>query len=114
MGLVDVISSEDRVQVKFSDFYALMKQSTRAELLMNGIKCETPHAYMREMMTGKKEEAAHTTGEISVHIKPVICGFGNLQEEKSGPLPWEEPGQEKEGAGQQGTTQDQEEKESEG
>lgn len=38
MGIVDMFNSEDRVQVKFSDFYSLVKEATKAEFLMNGIK----------------------------------------------------------------------------
>lgn len=98
MGLMDAFSSEDRVEVKFSDFYALMKETTKAELMTNGIKCDTPHAYMREMMTGKHEEAAHAASEISVHIKPIICGIDTGSGESESNLPWETPGQAKEEA----------------
>ena len=38
MGIVDMFNSEDRVQVKFSDFYSLVKEATKAEFLMNGVK----------------------------------------------------------------------------
>lgn len=55
MGLVDCFSAEDRVNVKFSDFYNLVKRSTEADVLFNGIKCDVPHRYLREMMSGKKE-----------------------------------------------------------
>ena len=89
MGLLDSITNEDRIQVKFSDFYRLMKEATKAEILTNGIKCDTPHAYMREMMTGKREEAAHATSEISVHIKPIICGIDTGSGESESNLPWE-------------------------
>ncbi|MCH5340079.1 MAG: hypothetical protein J1E01_01300 [Acetatifactor sp.] len=68
MGIVDAFSKEDRVEVKFSDFYNLIKESIKAELLTNGINCETPHAYMREMMTGKREEDAHSNSVRTIHI----------------------------------------------
>lgn len=55
MGFVDVISAEDRVDVKFSDFYKLMRESAKAELLMNAVDCDVPHRFIRETMTGKKE-----------------------------------------------------------
>ena len=35
MGLADTFGAEDRVQVKFSDFYKLMKQATQYEIAMN-------------------------------------------------------------------------------
>lgn len=55
MGLADTFSAEDRVQVKFSDFYNLVKGCTQRDLLMNGVKCDVPHKFMREMMNGEKE-----------------------------------------------------------
>lgn len=56
MGLADCFSAEDRVQVKFSTFYELVKGCTQRDLLMNGINCNVPHRYLREVMTGKSEE----------------------------------------------------------
>lgn len=56
MGLVDAFSKEDRVQVTFSDFYRLMKEATKAELVMNAVNCNVPHRYIRETMTGKSED----------------------------------------------------------
>lgn len=52
---MDAISSEDRVEVKFSTFYTMMRESVKAELMMNAINCEVPYLCIREMMTGKKE-----------------------------------------------------------
>lgn len=56
MGIVDAFSAEDRVQVKFSEFYELMKEATKAELIMNAVNCDVPHRFIRETMTGKKAE----------------------------------------------------------
>lgn len=55
MGLIDAISAEDRIEVKFSDFYNLIKGCTMRDLLLNGIKCDVPHVYLREMASGDKE-----------------------------------------------------------
>lgn len=57
MGLVDTLGAEDRVQVKFSDFYKLMKQAAQYEIVMNAVGCDVPHRYIREAMTGKSEAA---------------------------------------------------------
>ena len=54
MGLADTFGAEDRVQVKFSDFYKLMKQATQYEIAMNAVGCDVPHRYIRECMTGVK------------------------------------------------------------
>lgn len=53
MGLVDAFSAEDRVDVKFSQFYELMKGCTQREMLMNAVKTRVPYDYIENMMTGK-------------------------------------------------------------
>lgn len=53
MSIVDAISREDRVEVKFSDFYALMKEAAKAELMMNGVKTGVHHFDMYAMITGE-------------------------------------------------------------
>ncbi len=60
MGIMDAFSPEDRVSVKFSDFYALMRDSTKVEFMENAIKCEIPYRYIRETMTGESEAATET------------------------------------------------------
>lgn len=57
MGIVDVLTTEDRVQVKFSDFYSLVKEATKAEFLMNGIAACVDHSSMYAMATGKLPES---------------------------------------------------------
>lgn len=61
MGLMDAITAEDRVQLKVSDLETLMKNAAKAELIFNGIKADVPHRYMREIVSGKKEEDANET-----------------------------------------------------
>lgn len=56
MGLADAFAKEDRVEIKFTDFYRLVKEGTKSELLMNAVNCDVPHRHIREMATGKKEE----------------------------------------------------------
>lgn len=46
MGIVDAFSREDRVEVKFSNFYGLMKQAAQYEIAMNAVNCDVPHAYI--------------------------------------------------------------------
>ena len=48
MGIMDAFSPEDRVSVKFSDFYALMRDSTKVEFMENAINCNVPHRYIRD------------------------------------------------------------------
>lgn len=56
MSLVDVFGKEDRTEVKFSEFFALVKQAAQYETLMNAVNCDVPHRFIRETMTGKKEK----------------------------------------------------------
>lgn len=56
MSLVDAFTKEDRTEVKFSQFFALVKQAAQYETLMNAVNCDVPHRFIRETMTGKKEE----------------------------------------------------------
>lgn len=37
MSLVDVFGKEDRTEVKFSEFFALVKQAAQYETLMNAV-----------------------------------------------------------------------------
>lgn len=72
--LADAFGREDRTQVTFSEFYRLMKESAKAELLMNSINCNVPHRYIREMATGKSEapgqKAELHPGRIGQAIPP--------------------------------------------
>lgn len=61
MGLCDAIGPEDRVSVKYSDFYTLVREAAKAELVMNAVNCDVPHRYIREMATGKGEQDADQT-----------------------------------------------------
>lgn len=55
MGLVDAFGKEDRVEIKISDLFAILKAGARSELVMNAVNCNVPHRYIREMATGKSE-----------------------------------------------------------
>lgn len=56
MGFVDCFTPETKIEVKFADFFSLVKEATKAELMMNAVNCNVPHAYIRETMTGTQEE----------------------------------------------------------
>lgn len=81
MGLMDAITAEDRVQLKVSDLETLMKNAAKADLIFNGIRAEVPNRYMREIITGKKEEDADETKarketgeqEHEPQTKPATC-----------------------------------------
>lgn len=56
MGLADVFVSNGTVEMKYMEFYTLMKEAAKAELMMNAVKCNVPHEYIRETITGEKED----------------------------------------------------------
>ena len=60
MGLVDMFSAEDRVAVKFSDFYALIKGCTEREIITNGLKNCIPHAHILAMLDELPEQSEST------------------------------------------------------
>lgn len=64
MSLVDAFTKEDRTEVKFSQFFALVKQAAQYETLMNAVNCDVPHRFIRETMTGKKETAPKKPGTV--------------------------------------------------
>lgn len=57
MGLVDMFSAEDRVAVKFSDFYELIKGCTEREIITNGLKHRIPHAHILAMLDELPEQS---------------------------------------------------------
>ena len=79
MGIVDAFSREDRVEVKFSDFYGLMKQAAQYEIAMNAVKCDVPHAYIRETMTGKKEDHQEALLEATDTVTPPVAKMGVVE-----------------------------------
>lgn len=56
MGIADAFAAEDRMPVTASTYYKMMRQIAISELLQNAVKCDVPHRYIREMITGEKEE----------------------------------------------------------
>lgn len=70
MSLVDAFAKEDRTEVKFSQFFALVKQAAQYETVMNAVNCDVPHRFIRETMTGKKEEVPEIPEK-----KEAVLGF---------------------------------------
>lgn len=54
MGLMDAFSSEERVTLTYSQFYQLVKEATKAEMLFNGVKCKVSRDAMYAMVEGKE------------------------------------------------------------
>lgn len=50
MGILDAFTAEDRVDVKFSTFYELVKGCAEREFITNGLKYKIPHAHILTML----------------------------------------------------------------
>ena len=80
--LADAFAPEDRVQVKFSDFYAMMKRTAEAEAgfkyMENAVKANVPNAYIQSMLDGVDRNPDDLT------IRGTLSGlfYGGLEEDK--------------------------------
>ncbi len=66
MGIVDAFKPEDRTEITYSNFYNLIKQAAQCEIVMNAVNCDVPHKYIRETMTGKKENTERKTETVQI------------------------------------------------
>ena len=56
MGFIDGFTSDGTVDMKHTEYYNLMKEAAKAELLSNAVKAEVPGFYIQAMITGEKPE----------------------------------------------------------
>ena len=66
MGLMDGFISDGTVDMKHTEYYKLMREAAKAELMENAARCNVPHEYIREMLTGKME-APEILPEVEPH-----------------------------------------------
>ena len=52
MGLVDAFSAEEKFTMKFSEFYAIVREAAKNEFITNAVFCDVPHEYIKKMITG--------------------------------------------------------------
>lgn len=57
MGFIDSFTSDGTVELKYKEFYSLMRESAKSEFLMNGIKARVPEKYLEALITGKASES---------------------------------------------------------
>jgi hypothetical protein len=83
MGMMDAFNPEDRVQIKISDLYRLMKEGTKAEFILNAVNCEVPYSHIREMVSGKNDELAayKDTGLTPDKIKDIDTEYQKICKE---------------------------------
>ena len=56
MGLMEMFTPEEKVTLTYSQFYKLVKEATKAEMLLNGVKCKVSRDAMYAMVEGKESE----------------------------------------------------------
>lgn len=56
-SIIDLFKAETEIEIKASESFALMKEASKAEFLLNAIKCEVPYHYAMEMATGERRAA---------------------------------------------------------
>lgn len=64
MGFMDSFTSDTPVTIKLPDYYSLVKEAAKGELLLNGIKARVPAEYLESMTTGKKIEREEEEREV--------------------------------------------------
>ncbi|MBR0411092.1 MAG: hypothetical protein IJI25_08840 [Eubacterium sp.] len=52
MGIADALGKEDRIEIKVTEFTALLKNAVTADLLMNGIINHIPYSHIEVMVKG--------------------------------------------------------------
>lgn len=81
MGIMDAFKPEDRTEITFSNFYNLIKQAAQYEIVMNAVNCDVPHRYIREAMTGEKEEEVAEMAQTAEGISMKFYGKEQLPAE---------------------------------
>lgn len=56
MGFMDVFSSDGTVEMKHTEYYQLMREAAKAELITNAVVADVPNCYTKAMITGEKPE----------------------------------------------------------
>lgn len=71
MGILDAFAAEDRVDVKFSTFYELVKGCAEREFITNGLKHKIPHAHILAML-GELPEPG-----VAANVQKEAVSYGN-------------------------------------
>lgn len=60
MGFMDNFTTDGTVEMKHAEYYGLMREAAKAELIEKAIRAEVPGFYIQAMITGKKPEFLNT------------------------------------------------------
>ena len=70
----------------------MVKEAAKAELMMNAVNCNVPHAYIRETITGTQEETPEQQ-EIKVINATILANAAALEERDRQKEEDQDPGQ---------------------
>lgn len=70
MGFLDAISKEDRVEVTFTDFYNLMRESAKAELMENALRHGVPARCILAMLDAAPADEEDPEEKIPAEVIP--------------------------------------------
>ena len=57
MGFMDSFTTDGTVEMKHNEYYNLMREAAKADLITNAVKAEVPGFYIQAMITGKSRSA---------------------------------------------------------
>lgn len=90
MGLMDGFTSDGTVEMKHTEYYNLMREAAKAELITNAIKADVPSWYINAMITGKmveptfneileaeENESQEEWGTITTAVKNILEAWDN-------------------------------------
>lgn len=60
MGFMDSFTTDGTVEMKHAEYYGLMREAAKAELIENAVRAEIPGFYIKAMITGEKPEFLNT------------------------------------------------------
>lgn len=82
MGLMDNFTSDSPVTVKQPDYYAMIKEAAKAELITNAVYAGVPWPYIRAMIDGKPVTPEELGWRALYPTKDFIPHEGMTAEEK--------------------------------
>ena len=90
MGFMDGFTSDGTVDMKHTEYYNLMREAAKAELIGNAVKADVPGFYIQAMITGKavepifnepleetEAESQEAWGNITAAVKSILEEWDN-------------------------------------
>lgn len=79
MGFMDNFTTDGMVEMKHTEYYNLMREAAKAELIEKAVKADVPGFYIQAMITGEKPEFQNT-----MEAEEESTGFGAEYEQMTG------------------------------